>query len=103
MNIVLADVKSIQAERVDSASGEIATDDEFSRLVDRQLRKDEELSTQVEYPQAIENKEKISEADESSAMFEQSPDGFGGLNAEILSNLTELEISQVALIVDETE
>lgn len=103
MNIVLADVKSIQAERVDSASGEIATDDEFSRLVDRQLRKDEELSTQVEYPQAIENKEKISETDESSAMFEQSPEWVGGLNAEILSNLTELEISQLTLIVDETE
>ena len=111
MNIVLADVQSVQPERADATSGKITTDDEFSRLVDRQLRKDEQLSTQVEYPQAVENKEKIPEADESSAMFEQSPEWVDGLNVEMISNLTnvemisnltELESAQLTYIIDES-
>ncbi len=103
MNIVLADIQSSQLNSSDVAAVESQGDDQFSTLIDRQLRMDVQLPPQVEFPQAVEIKGIVENSEGNIGFEDQSLDWTGFLNGEILAQPSELVEAQLIYPLDKSE
>ena len=103
MNIVLADVQSIQPTPSDVAAQESQADDQFTTLIDQQLRQDIQLTSQAEFPQATEIEDIIDNAEEYLLQAEQSPKWISELNDQISSQPTELDSLQLSYILNKVD
>ncbi len=110
MNIVMADVQSLNSNLPEPVPEAAPDNDSFTDLMDQHMSQDAELTTQVEYPQGIENKEIFYNADMLSETDIYSLQGFEapatGLENQVNQNLkivTEVPIEPISVDISGIE